>query len=374
MTQPTPPRHHNSFAIPRHSRRHGAMTMDISWTSDWPLVPWSVRGHDELFVLVDDLEEQLRRFREEGPRPEDLRDAEAAHGHLVIVSGDEGVGKTSLIHYCVNDLVTRLRGPEDPPAAGPGPWADVRLPRNVKILDVAGKLNVEDTLIYRNGKLAGIEDINRNICDKALDILKGDVDDRFLQACELPGHQDLSAPVLEVRYRALGRLLMDLGWTALVIVPNIKWMDRDLSRRFLRSCASYSVPGIVFFLESTNSKMQELVADEFSELEMRRVVTHLTIGRLRTSDCAAFVQKRIEVAGSYVNDHVSVADDAVYGYRTSVDYGCVRNLQLIFHGVAEEARQDGVGVIDMDRLRNYQNRRRAIPDNFTRAPRTGADG
>lgn len=42
---------------------------------------------------------------------------------------------------------------------------------------------------------------------------------------------------------------------------------------------------------------------------------------------------------------------------------------MIFYGVAEEARQDGFGVIDMDRLREYQDSLTTQPSTFTRTSR-----
>ncbi|HEU5158056.1 MAG TPA: hypothetical protein VFU43_13755 [Streptosporangiaceae bacterium] len=357
MTLTTPPVHrHNSFAIPRHRLPNDTddVKVKVKWEPDWPLVPWSVHGHDALFALIDDLEQVLERFRAEGPDPDNLTDRLSTSGHLVVVSGEEGAGKTSLIHYCVHDLMTRLGCFDDPPPDAPAsPWSEMTLPPGVKVVNVAGERNDDKKLLYRNGKLAGIDEVNLTIYEQVLEILRGG-DETFKHISESPERtDDLKSASVEARYGRLSDILMDLRWTIFVIVPNIKWNDRDLTRQFLRSCASFSTPGIVFFVESTNSEMDELVDAEFTESEKRHI-THLTIGQLKEFDCEQFITRRLLAAEAYTN-HVVVTDDAHLGYRATVDYRCVRKMQLTFYGVAEEVRRNG-GVIDMARLRAYQER------------------
>lgn len=371
MTPPPPPAGPpNPFAIPMHRRPRDTGKLVVDWDPGWPLVPWSVRGHDELFALVDDLAAQIRRFREEGPQRKVLLDTEDATGHLVVVSGGDGSGKTSLIHYCVHDLVRRLAPGhrEDAPAE---PWGVVSLPPDVKVVDVAGKRNDDDSISRRDGQVLGVREINRNIYEEALDILRRDP--VFRRSSEEAGHQALNSAELQDCYKGLSRLLVDLGWTAIIIVPNIPWRDGDLTRRFLRACANYSRPGVVFFVEITNTTLRQLLIDEFGR-RGKSHITHLAIGALRDADCSKFIEKRLNaVAGNLYQFRVT--DEAVHSLRADVDYGCVWELQSFFYGVAEGARQDGVGVIDRARLLKYRAAQEdAQHESFIREPRAGEQG
>jgi GTPase SAR1 family protein len=360
---------HNAFAIPIHREPYGDETrVEVAWTDDSPLSPWRVDGHMRLFAPVDDLERQLSKF-DEGLKPENLRNANGGTGHLVVVSGRVGSGKTTLIHRCVHRLIRRLQlhddsqdDSQDDTRNAPLEWGEVPLPPDVKVVEVAGTANSDSTLTEQDGEPAGIKEINRRIYERALKILQHDA--HFEAASVLPGHADLYSQDLGECYRALSRLLVDQDLTALIIVPNIPWWDRKLTRRFLRSCAGYSQRGIVFFVESTNSLLPEIMQEAFDEQEKRKI-THLTIGRLRELDGHKFIKRRLD---NRTFTDIGIADDVIDNYRAP-NSGCVRDLQLIFHGVAEKAWQDGVGVIDMALVREYEAHRIAQQDSDMRRPR-----
>lgn len=66
------------------------------------LCPWEEDSEDEeMYVAVDHTAEQYRRFVDYLGKPGgDIR----ARGRLIVVTGERGSGKTSLIHRCVNQL------------------------------------------------------------------------------------------------------------------------------------------------------------------------------------------------------------------------------------------------------------------------------
>ncbi|GAA3208325.1 hypothetical protein GCM10020256_04720 [Streptomyces thermocoprophilus] len=60
---------------------------------------------------IDSTPEALKTFRERLiPMVHRIRPGSEGHGHLVVVSGSSGTGKTSLLHRCVHELVQLLDG------------------------------------------------------------------------------------------------------------------------------------------------------------------------------------------------------------------------------------------------------------------------
>jgi hypothetical protein len=73
-----------------------------------PLCPLRVAGFDDTqFLPLDGTQEQFVRFKETYAHPEYW----TANGHLIIVGGDKGFGKTSLIQRCAAWLRDQPKGP-----------------------------------------------------------------------------------------------------------------------------------------------------------------------------------------------------------------------------------------------------------------------
>lgn len=72
-------------------------------SADHPLVPWKQPDHMNQWVDVDHSRDELDRFEEDWPTLGELLDSSSGHGRVVVVSGQPGMGKTSLIHRCIHE-------------------------------------------------------------------------------------------------------------------------------------------------------------------------------------------------------------------------------------------------------------------------------
>src|SRR5262249_39713859 len=76
------------------------------WPTFQPLAPWYIQGHEDLWVDIEHVPAALHTFRRElGRMAHTIKPRQDGRGHLVVVSGLPGTGKSSLLHMCVHELV-----------------------------------------------------------------------------------------------------------------------------------------------------------------------------------------------------------------------------------------------------------------------------
>lgn len=347
---------HNTFAIRAVYEPAGVSEPRYVWDGDWPLAPWLVHGHEELYASVDHMDEQFQYFVEHGPQALAVTNIRATSGHVVLVSGPRGTGKTSLIHRCVAHLageIRKVRGQREPAEAEL--WTMRRGTDGVSVVLLGDVQNQGDGICRNNdGQYAPIADINARIFDQVKRGLTRV--ESFASLAALPEYADLDSTDLWRAYGALGNVLIRMAHCVLVVVPDLRWRDQNLGNDFLRACSSSVKAGMVFFVESSNSQLAQDIEDEFGDIRKGTNITHLTVGKLSEEDCERFVRRRTAAPG-LPSPRVAVAEEAVGGHPPHRRCQTVRDLQDMYYSASQEVIKAQQREISLDHLRRYQERR-----------------
>ncbi|WP_329177370.1 hypothetical protein [Streptomyces sp. NBC_01477] len=333
----------NTFAVP--VVRNLAKTGDrVEWEATGPLVPWQVHGAEDLWVPVDHTEELFRRFVEEGPQPRLILDTHYDAGHLVVVSGDSQVGKTTFIHRAVYDLTRRLHQKMEDQAVAPSLAEERWTVREHAMSPHVRVVTVISTRMARgDGIPVGVDVVNQRILEKIREKLPEEVISEA--GANLRSRNTYKA------FLTLSNALINLRCTLLIVLPDFRWSDERLARNFYLSCQDYAMPGIVFFVERTSSIVRDNLEDELGDLSQSNA-TKLRVGPLVDQDWIRFIQARRDHP-NIPGWHVRVEDEVLLSEPEHWMRHNIGRLQNVLHVVTKRAHENGERAIGVAKMREY---------------------
>ncbi|MBN0042718.1 ATP-binding protein [Streptomyces actuosus] len=335
------------------------------WPTYVPLAPWFIHGHETLWVDIDSTPEALKTFRERlRPMAHGIRPGSEGHGHLVVVSGLSGTGKSSLLHLCVHELVQMLdvaadRGAHkqngDGSTAGHNPLWSRRAPaRSTCIVGLDGSGNDGHGIGSPPGRTPETSQFEM-VIERVVEVV----------ATELgqgPGFSS-AHPDPFLAWRALTDILEARDRRLVVIVPHIQWNDAELSRMFLRFCYDRCSRGVVFFVETTNTEVAKDLLP-FTERE-RKSITHLRTTHLQAGDWAKYLEVWMEQDGVPAPT-VAIDDDVLDFQPDAWALASISTLQDCLRRVVEEALQENAGHLRRQHVAHWFEAHRPSPDDFKR--------
>ncbi|MGW3105273.1 hypothetical protein [Streptomyces sp. NPDC001100] len=245
----------NPFTLPDRSRTDGR-----------PLCPWETAEHADLYVPVDHSQEAFFSYKEELQADFDFTKS----GKLVLITGPQGCGKTSLMHRCAWETREFL--------------TPMPSPAKIEIIDLTsdGLLGIDTQ--------ARIRHICRRIHDELH--LRRAFDDRTYE--ELEKRNDEPAQF----YPYLSRLLARAGLVIILLLPPSELVEE------VRSYSSYTQKMLVFFCESSYEAVAAIEPNPAA-----KPITHLMLDVLDESDGWNFVNSRIARTATQ-SAHCPVTDEA----------------------------------------------------------------
>ena len=259
-------------------------------------------------------------------------------------------GKTTFVHKSVHHLAQRLEAAFDDGAIdGQRPqdrWT-VRghLPSHVRVVPIGGQANDAEAIAWLGSGIPATPDVvNVRILER---VRKGLGKDFPLEAAEY-----LKENRVYETYDLLSESLVNTGRTLLIVLPDFRWNDEGLTRRFYRSCHHNARTGIVFFSESSSSDTGDDLVTELGEDLGRFHTIHLEVGPLRREDWLRFVEAR-HMTSTIPGPHVRLADDVLEGGLDPWMWKDIGTLQRILCDVTQQAYENEETEIDMERLRLY---------------------
>jgi energy-coupling factor transporter ATP-binding protein EcfA2 len=305
---------------------------------DHPLVPWAEESHTRQWVDVDHVEDQVKEFdRRCLELLSDVILPEVDRGHVVVVTGPAGMGKTTLIHQCIHLLRQRLAevaGPyEGHPPHNPPP--DEIRPPTAYVAMTGGYDNHPHHIGYdEGGQVRPTPDIYTAIRNKVVDQLVKHFPDADRDGV-------LGGSDVEESFIRISTLLTQQDALLLVVVPHLEWRDETGSLRteFLRTCLKHARSRIVLFVEVSHQdpRTAQRILANLGE-PAAAGITHLALGALAPEDTVKFVSAR----GEHPSPESPLAIPAhAEAWRR---YG-VRQLRKMCFDIAERQRQEGHEVL-----------------------------
>ncbi|MDG4785162.1 ATP-binding protein [Micromonospora sp. WMMD1102] len=201
-----------------------------------PLCPWRTPEHAGLYADVDSSLAQLDRFAT-AIEDWDLR----RQGKLVLVTGESGCGKTSVVNHCADVLDRRMNGRPDP---GRPPELVIDLARH----RYSRRMN--------DDQVARV----REVCEQVI-IKLGDV-------LAFPPNFPTDAKAWRIVYPQLSKVLGRYSRILVVLLPSTDAAkDLDEYAYLAGECAR-----IVFFSESSERDEVDASLDALNETERRGIV------------------------------------------------------------------------------------------------------
>ncbi|GAA2761183.1 hypothetical protein GCM10010103_02240 [Streptomyces paradoxus] len=346
------------------------------WLPHEPLVPWCIEGHENLWVELDHVPVAVHTFRNRLVQvARNITPDRDGRGHLVVVSGLPGTGKSSLLHRCVHEFVTELEDPKssdrpdaESPGESPNPWCRREPSGAVSVVPVTGVRNTgRDLESSPSGHTEApelgtvIDRIFRTVV-KALKMTPG-----FAEVCgpeiDSPDHFD--------SWRALTDALAQLGRRLAVIIPHIKWEDQDSRWAFLRFCHQKADRGVVFFVETEYTGLEKEIDLIFDEAQLRGV-THLKTGRLDREDWGRYLRLWMELP-DIPNPKVGIHDDLLDCEPAPWVFVSIAKLQTFLREAADEALQADEAYLRRSRVVLRFAEEEPRPDDFLRGDPSETD-
>ncbi|MFB9536286.1 MULTISPECIES: AAA family ATPase [Streptomyces] len=321
-------------------------------SADHPLVPWKQPDHMNQWVDVDHSRDELDRFEEDWPSLGELLDSSSGHGRVVVVSGQPGMGKTSLIHRCIHEARRRVA------AAAPAAGNPLVLFAPTAGLDNDGRrISVDpDGRSFAPTRLINAR-IRREIAKK---LLLHEFSESRVQAI-IAEEDPFQA------YSEMSDLLIQHNALLFVVIPHIRWNDAHLRAAFLRTCLSPAHPRIVLFVEVSHGAA-ETPREVTAALSGSAAVTHLALRELDSEDIWRFSHSARAADGG---PHGLVEPDrsSLMAAHDEWKPSDVRELRKVFHSAANALRgAPHPWPIDADALRPHWESRRARRDALLREP------
>ncbi|WP_432157966.1 hypothetical protein [Streptomyces sp. bgisy153] len=312
------------------------ITSQLAWLApapsaldDHPLVPWEEPSHARQWVGVDHAEEQVAKFEQCLDRL--LQEAilpQADRGHVVVVTGPVGMGKTTLIHRCVHLVRERLRAArQGEHAAAPGA---IRPPDPVVVMTGGYRNHADSVSVDERGRFATTDGINSAIRRKIVTELER----RFVDAVK--GRVPTDGDVFE-SFAEISTVLAEQDAVLLALVPHMGWRDDMGSVRteFLRSCVRHARSRIVLFVEVGHHDPQSAYDEVIAVLGDQPALTHLSLGSLTPEDTVKFSQA---ARGGHPDPDAPVPEADAPRDPEAWRRSDVRQLRKICFSVAEEQR------------------------------------
>ncbi|MFF8594198.1 ATP-binding protein [Streptomyces sp. NPDC015220] len=350
------------------------------WPTYQPLAPWHINGHEDLWVDIDHLPSALLTFRNEvGAVVRGIRPGEDGRGHLVVVSGLPGTGKSSLLHRCVHELVQWLDGFAGPadgagrtrepagPAEPERPWSRRGPARSVHVVTVDGQANEGRGLGSPPGARPLVPQYDMTVRRIAhLIVEKLCADQEFLNAWREQPRPEEKDPYLS--WRRLTATLEAKGRALVVIVPHIDWQDEDIARRFLRFCYDRSTRGVVFFVETRRTDVGRDLDAFFTEKE-RAGITHLRTSALGPQDWGKYLRHWMEVR-DIPAPKIVIHDDVLEYQPDTWALVSISKLQDCLRQVSQEAVLNDEGQLRRSHVADWFEAHRPKPTSFLREQST----
>ncbi|MBX9359790.1 ATP-binding protein [Streptomyces massasporeus] len=348
------------------------------WLPYEPLVPWCIEGHEDLWVELKHVPVAVHTFRDQLVQvARNITPDRDGRGHLVVVSGLPGTGKSSLLHRCVHEFVSGLEDPkggdDDRPDAEPRdesskPWCRREPSGSVSVVPVTGVRN--------NGR-----DLESSPSGHTEAPELGTVIDRIFRTVvkalrKTPGFAEVCGPEIDSNdhfdsWHALTDALAQLGRRLAVIIPHIKWEDQDSRWAFLRFCHQKADRGVVFFVETEYTALEKEIGLIFDETQLRGV-THLKTGRLAPEDWGRYLRLWMELP-DIPSPKVDIHEDLLECEPAPWVFVSIAKLQTFLREAADEALQADEAYLRRSRIVLRFAKEEPNPDDFLRGDPSESD-
>lgn len=256
------------------------------WLPYEPLVPWCVEGHEDLWVELDHVPVAVHTFRNQVVQvARTITPGRDGRGHLVVVSGLPGTGKSSLLHQCVHEFARGLEEPEGGSDGRPGTERQGGDPASWRGRDPSGAISIVPVTGVRNDGRDLESSSSGHMEPPELKTVISRIFRSILRELKTtPGFREAYGPEIDSSdhwgsWHAITDALAQLGRRLAVIIPHIQWADRVSRWAFLRFCHQKADRGVVFFIETEYTELEKEIGLIFNETQ-RRGVTHLKTGAL----------------------------------------------------------------------------------------------
>lgn len=220
-----------------------------------PLQPWKDPEHRDLYVPVDSTQIAFREFVD---AMGDLREA-VEEGHLVLVTGDTGCGKSALVNRCADWLVAK--------AAERGLTG--------RVVDLAGCLEGKPE--------QAIEPRQAEVCDRLLGKL---IDLDLLHPGASEHLRATGGAPHQVFPRIGGALRREV--LLIVLLPSPK----DLDQEVVRYASGMQSGRVLYLVESAD--LTQAKVDSIVQRSPNSAITALRVGFLAEGDVIRFATDRIK--------------------------------------------------------------------------------
>ncbi|WP_405886995.1 ATP-binding protein [Streptomyces longwoodensis] len=294
----------NPFTIPGRSGADGR-----------PLCPWDTSEHEHYYAPVDHAPQAYSHFTSYLQGNGDFTKA----GKVVLITGPEGSGKTSLMHRCAWSAQQHFTSRPNPPLAG---IIDLTTDGLVG-LDIAARA--------------------RHICSRLNDEL------RFQHALDDTGYDELEKRAEDPPkfYPYLSRLLKDRGTAVIILMPPSEVAEE------IYAYNGYAQGMFVFFCESSYATVSEI---ETKPVGLKPIL-HLEVDVLDETDGWAFVQHRLARASSIGTPYPSITESAIREFMKTRIRGrgktTIRELQMTCENVFDMAVTSSSGQVTYSDFTQY---------------------
>ncbi|WP_158681136.1 ATP-binding protein [Streptomyces viridochromogenes] len=341
------------------------------WLPYEPLVPWCIEGHEDLWVELDHVPPAVHAFRNQLIQvARNITPDRDGRGHLVVVSGLPGTGKSSLLHRCVHEFVRGLEEPESGDDGRPDVERQGDTPRPWRLREQSDAISVVPvTGVRNNGRDLESSPSGHQEAPELSTVINRIFRTVVAELRRTPGFTDVCGPEIDSpdhyhSWHALTDALAQLGRRLAVIIPHIKWEDQDSRWAFLRFCHQKADRGVVFFVETEYTALEKEIGLIFDESELRGV-TLLKTGGLAREDWGKYLRLWMDLPG-IPNPKVAIHDDLLDCEPAPWVFVSISKLQTFLREAADDALQADEAYLRRSRVLLRFDKNQPNPDNFLR--------